>query len=349
MAYNLRKEGPSVLRNLTESDLLHLVHLLISDKKWVEEYPSKKLPFKLIGTAEKSSSSNSQKSSSLRSIFLNTQSQPNSTKLAEHKKMMNTNVSHAGVPPSTVHKNVSRSRDEILIDCRKLVENILKEYPSGFNMSGFRKLFVEKYGYPLDVKRLGYEKLVSLLQIMPRVKIESNHILPELPSGDLTSNSATGATITKSDGELDSRWAELGPVSPASPKMGDMKKSSNLKMEGEVQQESHKYESLTDEYFSGSDDDMSPPSGYTPAPRNKSGTKGKESSLLQILDSWDSIKEDHTGKALAEGYKKNHRPSTSYSFVSHNVVDDKSKLVDGILGNLKKSSETSPGKARIQA
>ena len=40
IAQNLCKEGPLILGSLTKTDLLHLVDLLTSDKKWVEENPT---------------------------------------------------------------------------------------------------------------------------------------------------------------------------------------------------------------------------------------------------------------------------------------------------------------------
>lgn len=358
MAQNLRKDGPFVLRYLIESDLLHLVDLLISDQKWVKEYPSQKFPFKIIRPAEKgslSSTLNSHNSNSLRSIFLDTLSPSDSKKLPEHGER-NQNVSHTGVSPPAINKNLSKSRDQILADCEKLVEHVVKEYPSGFNMGGFRKLFLDRYGYYLDVQRLGYQKLVSLLQTMPRVTIESNYITPELPSGkvqkssgvELTCNSGPqnngGGTIAKSDSDfsatsgkydnLDSGWEELGPVSHTSPKRNVMERSSRKLKEETIGQVNHKYETLSEEYFSGSDDVSLFSTGSEG--QDKPSIKGEEISLLQILDSWHLSKEDDNTKAPMESYKRKQRPPTSYLFVSDKVVDDK------------KSSEMS-AKSRIQA
>ncbi|KAG5254210.1 NYN domain-containing protein/OST-HTH domain-containing [Salix suchowensis] len=47
LTQNLHKEGPLVLRSLSESDVLQLVDMLISEKKWIEECPSEAFPFKL--------------------------------------------------------------------------------------------------------------------------------------------------------------------------------------------------------------------------------------------------------------------------------------------------------------
>ncbi|KAE8728284.1 hypothetical protein F3Y22_tig00004630pilonHSYRG00110 [Hibiscus syriacus] len=48
MAENLLKEGPLVLRSLSKTDLLQLVDLLISDKKWIEECPSQASPLRSL-------------------------------------------------------------------------------------------------------------------------------------------------------------------------------------------------------------------------------------------------------------------------------------------------------------
>ncbi|KAH1083408.1 hypothetical protein J1N35_023169 [Gossypium stocksii] len=78
LAENLLKEGPFVLRSLSNTDLLHLVDLLISDKKWIEEYPSQASPFKITKAAGKSPSlGHSHAANGLRLIFMRTPSQAN--------------------------------------------------------------------------------------------------------------------------------------------------------------------------------------------------------------------------------------------------------------------------------
>lgn len=75
-------------------------------------------------------------------------------------------------------KKKTRSREEILCDCHKLLVELLKENPDGFNMCTFKPAFIQKYGYILDHQMLGYPKLASLLNIMPGVRLESSFILP---------------------------------------------------------------------------------------------------------------------------------------------------------------------------
>ncbi|MFQ6635020.1 hypothetical protein Gotur_010611 [Gossypium turneri] len=78
MAENLLKEGPLVLRSLSNTDLLHLVDLLMSDKKWIEECPSQASPSKITKAAGKSPSlGHSHAVNGLRWIFMRTPSQAN--------------------------------------------------------------------------------------------------------------------------------------------------------------------------------------------------------------------------------------------------------------------------------
>ncbi|XP_031264267.1 uncharacterized protein LOC116122572 [Pistacia vera] len=235
LAQCLRKEGPLALRDLSDSDILNLVDMLISEKKWVEESPSEISPFKLIRPVVKRSSlGHSCPANGLRSIFSSTQSQsnpPNVSELNGEKKIQN--FCHAGIsPPINNKKTLDRSRNDILADCQNLVNDILKEYPEGYNMGSFRKLFLERYGYHLDLKKLGYQKLASLIQIMPGVKIESSHILPSrqvVGRSDqefffdniqkdnayhpVTSPDSESSETSKKNDDSDSPWEELGPIS----------------------------------------------------------------------------------------------------------------------------------------
>ncbi|KAA3472920.1 Coupling TraD [Gossypium australe] len=178
MAENLLKEGPFVLRSLSNTDLLHLVDLLISDKKWIEECPSQASPFKITEAAGKSPSlGHSHAANGLRLIFMRTPSQANLQTEHEGEKKLQ-NIPYSGVSSTILDKNSSdRSRFQVLSDCQNLVKDILKEHPKGHNVANFRTLFLERYGYPLDIQRLGYKNLASVLKNVPRIKIESTYIL----------------------------------------------------------------------------------------------------------------------------------------------------------------------------
>lgn len=384
MSHNLQSQGPPVLRDLTESDLLHLVDLLISDKKWVEECLSDKYPFKLIQPADKGSCKG------LSSIFLDTQSQPGLESRQKQKQKGYQDLPPTGDLSSAIQKNHNKSKNKVVADCRKLVELIVTKYPQGFSIGRFRKMFLEEYGYSLEAHKFGYNKLVSLVQKMPGVKIEAANIMPAAPSdidstsygmeftdpsvpkvevGDAKCNfGANMSGTTNTSNLLDSSWEELGPITYTTPKKQKMGSSSNKKKEA-VGQVNHDYESLSDDYLSGSDEEKSSLRGLDG--RKDLRKKGEDSSLLQILD-WYQNKEDESRSSkdcrrevpdkvdlvdscsrkdsipsLSSGSLNNEdhvggceqklRPFKSYSFVSDEVVDDKDKLIDGILGSLKKS------------
>lgn len=125
--------------------------------------------------------------------------------------------------------------------------------------------------------------------------------------------------------------------------------------------------SPSDDDFSDSEGETSLSTGTDRQERPK--ISKEDSSLLRILDSWYSSKEDNKrrdGVENADGTidcsrndlkssgssgffseddtspincRKKQRPVRSYSFVSDHG-DDKDKLIDGILGSLKKSGES---------
>lgn len=385
LAQNLQERGPSVLRSLTEGNLIHLVHLLISDKKWVEECDSPVVPFKLTRPVGKYMHSNhSLSSNGLSQMFA--VRQPSLRELGDRK---HPNPPHIGVTPISCHKGFSsKPRNEILVDCRKLVNQIVKDNPEGFNMGSFRKLFLEKHGYALDLKKLGYEKLVNLLETMPGARIESNLIIPVksdknhgLQITDLPFQESKIDSVADSDGESNDSdsWDELGPIDHTSSKKEAM--DSLFTRKGPMKQREPSrphYEPLKDDDFSDSEDE-------TPI---KSESEGKhkvsqeESSLLQILESWYSGKEGdirkdelvnsekegnsekdesvkisnvadssknilepgklpslsrNTDPALAKQSRKP-KPSKNYSFVLEQPVDSKDRLVDDLLGSLKKAA-----------
>eukprot|EP01018_Ginkgo_biloba_P018432 Gb_38161 [translate_table: standard] len=68
------------------------------------------------------------------------------------------------------------SRREVVNNCQKLLEEVLENNPDGYYISCFKSLFFQKYGYTLDQKMLGYAKLSSFLQAMPKVEVQSSII-----------------------------------------------------------------------------------------------------------------------------------------------------------------------------
>ncbi|KAL3630107.1 hypothetical protein CASFOL_023091 [Castilleja foliolosa] len=318
LARNLQKQGSQSLKLLAKPELLHLVNLLISNKKWIEECKSRAFPFTVTRLAAVNNNSNSNSnpnSNGLSQIF--------SGKQLGFGERKHQNPPHTGVPQPIVRRNSSsKTRSELLADCQKLVDHILKEYPDGFNLGSFRKLFLEKNGYALDLQKLGYEKLVNLLQIMPRARIEANMIFPAEAFKNLDSQMGGDDNY--------SSWDELGPVD-------DDKRAG--KQAAKIPE--HDYEPVLSDDFSDSEDDISE-NGV-----NKSKPE-EESSLLQILDSWynnkdcDGKKDKSMGTKVTDksqvvfrapsaqqtvGYEKKNetssvglvrkqKPSKSYTFVS---------------------------------
>lgn len=379
MAQNLQQEGPSSLNSLSEVDALRLVDLLISDKKWVDECLSRTFPYKLSQPAVKASiNSNSSSSNGLSSVFRTTKDASNlqrSQKLDGERRHQN--PPHTGVSRPVIQGSCSgKSRNEVLIDCQKLVDDIVKQYPEGFSMKSFRSLFRERYGYLLDVNKLGYTKLSNLLQIMPGIKIESTYIVPSTKvskspglktdepsdqesdlSGTETNLDSESSSLREKDNEFDSRWEELGPVSKSVPSKNRIKLGSDGETKDESSELTHgNYEAPLDRDFSDSDEDTS---SSTKLDNGKSKVKEEDSSLLQILDSWygrkdgsenvDGMVESPTaGSKLDTSVsvdKMEHSPTgrrqKTYSFVTDQPGETKDKLIDGILGSLKKSGERS--------
>ncbi|KAL2905881.1 Meiosis regulator and mRNA stability factor 1 [Bienertia sinuspersici] len=350
-AEKLQKEGPLVLRPLQEIDLHHLVDLLVSEKKWIMEFPTKTPRFRVAHAPEESSAEfqpqnvHFHSSNGLSSMFMSSSS--------SHKK------------PS------EKSRGEVLADCQKLLGELISQNPEGFNMACLKKLFVEKYGYPLDHQKLGYPKLISLLQIMPGIKVESCYVLsdkavysPAAESlGRMEKLSGSDSDVSDSPQKNESGespWEELGPV-------------AKQEKESTIEQENGNYEpSISDDdEFSELEEDDATSSSVKEVDRNRSRANEEDSSLLQILDSWYSTKDEtnpqepgshaesladcskqesessqssntdiESAAASAANYARKQKPQKSYLFVSDPVETKKDKLIDGILGSLKKSGES---------
>ncbi|KAK7346570.1 hypothetical protein VNO80_21092 [Phaseolus coccineus] len=315
VAQRLQNEGPLPLRSLPEKDILQLVEMLIEDKKWLEERPSQTFPFKLIQPVHKNLSvDQSHVTNGLRSLFLSRTSQSNLQKSLEHDMgKHNQSVSHTRISAAAAEtKYIERSRNDILDDCQKLVNEIVREHPEGYNIGSFRRLFVDRYGYHLDIQKLGYQKLAALLQIMPGVKFESTYIFPSVPAvcdSDFdTSIPKTQATtdnhaISNSDSELsestsedhgmESPWEELGPVSNKnSDKTGLGLNSCQKVMELDTSKSKHPgYELVV------SDDDTSASEGDDSCltqseEQRKLNCNERDSSFWQAMDFWHSCKEE---------------------------------------------------------
>ncbi|XP_071717044.1 uncharacterized protein [Rutidosis leptorrhynchoides] len=306
MEQKLLQFGPFQLQSLSESHITHLVDLLITDKKWIVETPSQTFPFRLVAP---STTSSSNKPSTSKDSDSNSQGQNGKTGV--YTLYMKNNV-----PP--------KNRSQIISDCQKLANEVVEQHPQGFQISNFKKLFLEKYGYNLEVQQLGYQKLASLLQIMQGIKLESNCIF--------SSRDRLKRSSLKNDN--DTQWEELGPIADTKTKQYD------------------DFEPVSDNDVSDSEEESS-------VARIQSQSQPKrtqqESSLLQILDSWYSNKDESNSCRIASDgsdesidrsndyktYDLKQTPSRRYSFVEDKPKDDKEDLINGILGSLNKSGNRS--------
>ncbi|XP_010491627.1 PREDICTED: uncharacterized protein LOC104769175 [Camelina sativa] len=294
MAKNLQEEGPSCLRQLDESSMLHLVTLLISHKKLIEEDPSSSLPFRII---KGSTPGHRHASNGLSSIFSDiSKSQPQKQDGAKRGK----NVAHAGVSVGSMdQKQLERYKSNAVADCQKLLKKITEEKPEGYNLIRFRKDFLEEYGYHLAVDKLGHESLQSLIQVMPGVKITSGYILPSAPSPNAKSK----------EDNSDFLFEELGPVSEATTNHQTTKKLPVYEP------------SLSDD-----EEDSGPERDNQEKKKQEMmNREGKESSLLQILDSYYTNKDEEFKKEKSEERKlvsssRKQKPPKTYSFVKDSEV-----------------------------
>ncbi|GAB4848290.1 hypothetical protein Ancab_002956 [Ancistrocladus abbreviatus] len=372
IAQNMQKDGPLSVQSLSEADLFELVDLLISEKKWIHESPSQTHPFRVVEPAGNSSASrDATQLNGLRSISLGSYSKSDLGQVMDQKEEKK-NETHLRFLSINSKKPVLKSRTEILADCQKLLEQLLKENPEGFNISCFRRLFLQSYGYILDCEKLGYPKLASLLQVIPGVKIESSFVLPAsvasrdsspeyLAPKNETETETSEYVMSWKDDDSESPWEELGPVENSN--------VSKKEMNDGLRKVNYEYES------SLSDDDLSDPeqevslSSKVEA-QSKARLNHENSSLLQILDSWYSTRYESNRRdcsinigdivdcsrdssrpsgssrisakneppSLSHAWRQ--RPVKSYAFVSDLAENDKGKLIDGILGSLKKSGES---------
>lgn len=293
MAKNLQEEGPTCLRPLDESSMLHLVTLLISHKKWIEETPSSSLPFRII----KGSSPGHRHVSNGLSLIFSDYSKSQSQRQDGEKR--GKNVAHAGVSVGSMdRKQLERYKSNAIADCQKLIKKITEEKPEGYNLIRFRKDFLEEYGYHLAVDKLGHESLQSLIQVMPGVRITSGYILPSTPSSNGKSK----------EDDSDLSFEELGPVSEATTNHLTTKKLPVYEP------------SLSDdEEDSGSERDN------PEKKKQEMNRESKESSLLQILDSYYTNKDGEFKKEKPEERKlvsngRKQKPAKTYSFVKDSEV-----------------------------
>ncbi|VAI29577.1 unnamed protein product [Triticum turgidum subsp. durum] len=328
------------LKGLVEKDVNHLVHLLLSEKKWIEETPSSDFPFRLTlpqkrtRTPPNSSTTSTPPNSSTACTPSNsstTSTPPNSSKF-DLSSLFNVKPLEQGKYGGEKGRtNRTPNREETLSDCHKLLKDLLLQYKYGFNISIFKRQFAQKHGYELDHQKLGYADIESLLQIMPGIRVKFPRVLPAENGNDQGGSKGDG---NQSNGD-DSIWGELGPVS-----------ATAKTAEGVDKETCYRPPTCSEDDFSDDENQAEQ------EPRRSA----EQSSLLKIIDSWNGSK-DGSGKKPQEdgvmdcsrsspGYldtlratRQQQQPQKQYSFVSSDSEEDESKdkLVDSVLGSLQKA------------
>lgn len=331
MVQSFQKYGPMNLSSVGENDLMQMVEFMITEKKWLEERPSRTFPFRVIPAVGKSSVGLSPGANGLRSLFQSrTTSQSYLQKSSEGDVDKKLSTAHSGVSsPAAEKKHPVRLKTDLLADFSKLVNEILKEHRDGYSMSLIPQRFHERYGYSLIPRKLGHQKLASLIQSLPGVRMESGLIFPadhyEVTSLLKTEVANSSNAVFGSDSELsdllpkddsnDGPWEELGPVSVVNANPSDLESKSWQKI-AELETSVHpEYEpSVSDDDYSGSEEEDSP---CLAPPEGERKPKGDVdgSSLVETLELFysnqgeDSAKSD-IGNTTANGVTDVLNPST---------------------------------------
>uniref|UniRef100_A0A0D9XX63 HTH OST-type domain-containing protein n=1 Tax=Leersia perrieri TaxID=77586 RepID=A0A0D9XX63_9ORYZ len=307
LVHQLQKLDCSPLKGLAKKDLHQLVNLLVSEKKWVEETPSRYFPFCLTLPRKRTCvPSNSRRFDGLSSLF------PNGKQLQPDKQA------------SDKSTNSPHTREGTLSDCHKLLKDLLLEYEYGFNISIFKLRFSQKHGYELDPQKLGYPDLKSMLQIMPGVRVKFPRVLPS----ENGNGQAGGKGNGKQSNSDDLVWEELGPVS-----------ATTETVEGVDKEMCYRPPTLSEDDFSEDENhaDQQPrretePSSLLQIIDSWHNSKDVSSKKTQDIDGLVDCSRNDRALNVTRPQQK------QYSFVSDSEEDkEKDKLVESVLGSLQKA------------
>ncbi|KAL9679786.1 hypothetical protein QQ045_017654 [Rhodiola kirilowii] len=311
MARELKNQGPSVLSSYGDDDILYLVNLLIDDKKWIKESPSKTSPFKVICTSV-SSLDNFCDPGAMSSTLSD---EPQQSDLQKERECDRKLTNHPTLLASMKYQEERKT--QMLADCQNLLDAIVKSHPGGYNLASFKKLFFQRYCYGLDLKSLKFDKLASLIDTMSGVKLKGTTIYPNVNSsstprssdinqnGDIKrigphidSDNEISAPSTHSDCS-DSQFDEqLGPVQSlnrdiASSSSGNPKPKTNKKLHD-------LYEPCVEEDIYTDSDGEIPITEEQAKGSSVPEVHNKVSSLIDILSNWETKKYDARKNNLAE-------------------------------------------------
>ncbi|KAJ6835200.1 uncharacterized protein M6B38_122765 [Iris pallida] len=143
----LQKEGPCIVKDLTEGHFLRLVDLLISEKRWLEENASESFPFKLALPNKRTCAiSKAHGSNGLSSLFRASTSHSNLQRLPEQGKQDQypCSVSREANPP----QNLMELKAWFQRTCNGKRNIQPEEFQKLFESKFNKKLICSSYGYP---------------------------------------------------------------------------------------------------------------------------------------------------------------------------------------------------------
>ncbi|KAM0905308.1 hypothetical protein ACQ4PT_017484 [Festuca glaucescens] len=314
LIHGLQKLECWPLNGLAEKDLNQLVHLLVSEKKWIEETPSSYFPFRLTPPQKRTCVPSNSSKFDLSSLFSN-------GKPLEHGK-------YAGDKGRT---NRSLTREEVLSDCHKLLKDLLLEHKHGFNISIFKRQFAQKHGYELDHKKLGYADIESLLQIMPGVTVKFPRVV-RAENGKGQDSSKNGGNQCNGD---DFIWEELGPVYGTSKTAEGVDKETCYQPPNHSEDEFSDNENQADQRARTEQNSLlSIIDSWNRSSSKDDGSSRKPQEIDGLVDCYRS------SPGYLDTLKAARQLQKQYSFVysdSEGEDENKDKLVESVLGSLQKA------------
>ncbi|KAM0836789.1 hypothetical protein ACQ4PT_062069 [Festuca glaucescens] len=314
LIHGLQKLECWPLNGLAEKDLNQLLHLLVSEKKWIEETPSNYFPFRLTLPQKRTCVPSNSSKFDLSTLFSN-------GKPLEHGK-------YAGDKGRT---NRSFTREEVLSDCHKLLKDLLLEHKHGFNISIFKRQFAQKNGYELDHKKLGYADIESLLQIMPGVTVKFPRVL-RAENGKGQDSSKDGGNQCNGD---DFIWEELGPVSDTSKTAEGVDEETCYQPPNHSEDEFSDNENQADQRARTEQNSLlSIIDSWNRSSSKDDGSSMKPEEIDGLVDC------SRSSPGYLDTLKAARQPQKQYSFVSSDSEgedENKDKLVESVLGSLQKA------------
>ncbi|WOL15533.1 hypothetical protein Cni_G24314 [Canna indica] len=158
LVHGLQKDGPWVLKDLTEAEYFELVNSMIVEKKWLEESNSQMFPFKLSLAKQECAPSLVHSSNGLSSLFMGRSSKSNMHKQVEQERLGH-NSRLVGRPfDQTIHSKPPQN----FVDLRFWFQRVYKGFED-VEPEDLQKLFESKFNTKLISSNYGHPNLQSLI------------------------------------------------------------------------------------------------------------------------------------------------------------------------------------------